>query len=104
MLDGLAVRFTDGYAAGANLTKQALQAYRDQDSTAVEDVRWPGIARRIAPDMLDDETWHDLVTRSAALARERGALDAAAVLRESRGRLQRLCVVPHQVGGSELRR
>ena len=74
MLDGLAIRFTDGYAAGASLIKQALRAYRDQDSTTVEDVRWPGIARRIAPDMLDDETWHDLVTRSAALARERGAL------------------------------
>ena len=74
MLDGLAIRFTDGYAAGASLIKQALRAYRDQDSTTVEDVRWPGIARRIAPEMLDDETWHDLVTRSAELARERGAL------------------------------
>ena len=57
-----------------SLIKQALQAYRDQDSTTVEDVRWPGIARRVAPDLLDDEIWHDLVTRSAALARERGAL------------------------------
>ena len=74
MLDGLALRFTDGYAAGAKVIKQALQAYRDQDSTTVEDVRWPGIARRVAPDLLDDEIWHDLVTRSAALARERGAL------------------------------
>ena len=74
MLDGLAIRFTDGYAASASLIKQALRAYRDQDSTTVEDVRWPGIARRIAPDLLDDEIWHDLVTRSAALARERGAL------------------------------
>ena len=74
MLDGLAIRFTDGYAAGASLIKQALHAYRDQDPTTVEDVRWPGIARRIAPDMLDDDTWHDLVTRSVELARERGAL------------------------------
>ncbi len=74
MLDGLAIRFTDGYAAGASLIKQALQAYRDQDPTTVEDVRWPGFARRIAPDMLDDDTWHDLVTRSVELARERGAL------------------------------
>ena len=74
MLDGLAIRFTDGYAAGASLIKQALLAYRDQDLTTVEDVRWPGIARRIAPDMLDDDTWHDLVTRSVELARERGAL------------------------------
>jgi DNA-binding CsgD family transcriptional regulator len=74
MLDGLAIRFTDGYAAGASLIKQALQAYRDQDPTTVEDVRWPGFARRIAPDMLDDDTWHDVVIRSVELARERGAL------------------------------
>jgi DNA-binding CsgD family transcriptional regulator len=74
MLDGLAVRFTDGYAAGASLTKQALRAYRDQDSATVEDVRWPGIARRIAPDLYADEIWHDIVTRSAQLGRERGAL------------------------------
>ena len=74
MLDGLAIRFTDGYAAGAGVIKQALRAYRDQDSSTVEDVRWPGIARRIAPDLFDDEIWHDIVTRSARLARERGAL------------------------------
>jgi DNA-binding CsgD family transcriptional regulator len=74
MLDGLAIRFTDGYVAGASLIKQALRAYRDQDLTTVEDVRWPGAARRIAPEMLDDETWYDLVTRSVELARQRGAL------------------------------
>jgi DNA-binding CsgD family transcriptional regulator len=74
MLDGLAIRFTDGYAAGASLIKQALRAYRDQDITTVEDVRWPGAARRIATEMLDDETWYDLVTRSVELARQRGAL------------------------------
>ena len=32
MLEGLAIRFTDGYAASAGVIKQALQAYRDQDS------------------------------------------------------------------------
>jgi DNA-binding CsgD family transcriptional regulator len=74
MLAGLAVRLTEGYAAGACRLKRALGAYRNQDSRTVEDVRWPGIARRIAADLLDDEAWHDLVTRGVQLARDRGAL------------------------------
>jgi DNA-binding CsgD family transcriptional regulator len=74
MLEGLAIRYTDGYAASATQIKQALRAYRDQDLATIEDVRWPGIARRIAPDLFDDDVWHDLATRSAILARDRGAL------------------------------
>ena len=71
---GSAIRFTDGYTAGANLIKQALRAYRDHDPTTIDDLRWPGIARRIAPELLDDESWHDVVTSSVQLARSRGAL------------------------------
>jgi DNA-binding CsgD family transcriptional regulator len=74
LLAGLAIRFTDGYAAGASLIRQALQAFRQQDFDAIEDVRWPGIARRVAPDMFDDEAWRDLDVRSVQLARDRGAL------------------------------
>ena len=74
LLAGLAIRFTDGYAASAVALKRALGAARDQDPRIVQDVRWPGIARRIAPDLFDDDAWHDLATRSAQLARDRGAL------------------------------
>ncbi len=74
MLDGLAIRFTDGYAASASLVKQALRAYLEQDITTVDDVRWPGIARRIAPDMLDDQAWYVLAARNVELSRQRGAL------------------------------
>lgn len=73
LLDGLAVRFTDGYAAGAATLKRALGAFRDQDPHE-QDVRWPGFARRVAPDLFDDETWHTLATQSVQLARDRGAL------------------------------
>src|SRR5262249_11994504 len=38
------------------------------------DVRWPGFARRVAPDLFDDEAWHILATRSVQLARDKGAL------------------------------
>jgi DNA-binding CsgD family transcriptional regulator len=95
MLAGLAVRFTEGYAASASLLKRALQAYSDQDPRTVEDVRWPGIARRIAPDLFNDESWHDLATRSVQIARDRGALGVLplalnnlAVLRSFEGDLE----------------
>ena len=74
MLAGLACRFTDGYAASASLLKRAFRAYRDQDIRTVEDVRWPGFARRIAADLFDDESLDDLASRGVQLARDRGAL------------------------------
>jgi DNA-binding CsgD family transcriptional regulator len=74
LLDGLAVRFTDGYAASAAALKQALAAVRDEGDRAGQDVRWPWTARRVAPDLLDDELWHALATRNVEIAREAGAL------------------------------
>jgi len=74
MLAGLGLRFTEGYTAGAVLLKRALRAYRDEDSSTAADVRWPGIARRVAPDLFDVDAWRDLARRSVQLARDRGAL------------------------------
>jgi DNA-binding CsgD family transcriptional regulator len=74
LLDGLAVRFTDGYVASASTLKQALRALRDEDGRPGQDVRWPGVARRVAPDLFEDETWHAFATRGVQIARETGAL------------------------------
>jgi DNA-binding CsgD family transcriptional regulator len=74
LLDGLAIRFTDGYAAGAAVLKRALVAVRDEGGRSGQDVRWPWIARRVAPDLFDDDTWHALATRNVQLARDSGAL------------------------------
>jgi DNA-binding CsgD family transcriptional regulator len=74
LLAGLAVRFTDGYAASADLLKRALRAVREEDGRAEQDVRWPGFARAVALDLFDAETCHAICTRSVELARERGAL------------------------------
>jgi DNA-binding CsgD family transcriptional regulator len=74
LLDGLAVRFTDGYDASADTLKRALVAVRDQDGRGARSARWPWIARRVAPDLFDDDTWHTLATRSVEIARESGAL------------------------------
>jgi DNA-binding CsgD family transcriptional regulator len=76
LLAGLAARFTDGCAASAPLLKRALLALCDEDKRGDQDVRWPGVARRVALDLFDDETWHVFGARSVQRARERGALGA----------------------------
>lgn len=74
LVAALAVRFTDGYVASAELVKGALGALRNEACGASLDVRWPWFARRLALDMFDLETLRVLVNRSVELARERGAL------------------------------
>ena len=74
LLEGLAVRFTDGYAASAPALKRALSEVRDQGRRAGQDVRWPWTARRVAPDLFDDDAWLALGTRNVQVARDAGAL------------------------------
>jgi DNA-binding CsgD family transcriptional regulator len=74
LLDGLAIRFTDGYAASAPALKRALAALRHEGAHGPADARWPWTARRVAPDLFDDDAWHELATRNVQIARQTGAL------------------------------
>ncbi len=74
LLDGLATRFTDGYAAGVPALRRALNAVSEDDGHTEDDIRWLWLACRIAPDLWEDETWHELATRQLRLARDAGAL------------------------------
>jgi DNA-binding CsgD family transcriptional regulator len=74
LLDGLAVRFSDGYAASAPALHRALAAVREEDGRAGHDLGWPWLARRVAPDLFDDETWHTITSRNIQIARDAGAL------------------------------
>jgi DNA-binding CsgD family transcriptional regulator len=74
LLAGLAVRFTDGYAASASTLKRALSAVRDEGGRPGRDLRWPWFARRVAPDLFEDEIWHAYATRNVQMARDAGAL------------------------------
>jgi DNA-binding CsgD family transcriptional regulator len=74
LVDGLALRFTEGYAASVPALKLALTALREEGQRKAVSVRWPRFARRVAPDLFDDETWHYLASRSVQVARETGAL------------------------------
>ena len=74
LLDGLATRFTEGYAAGVLPLRQALQAFCREAGRSEDDLRWLWLACRVAPDLWDDDTWHELVTRELRLAHDAGAL------------------------------
>jgi DNA-binding CsgD family transcriptional regulator len=74
LLDGLATRFTEGYAAGVPPLRRALDAFRDVEGLTPGDLRWLLLACRVAQDLWDDELWEVLATRGLRAARETGAL------------------------------
>ncbi|WP_076474166.1 ATP-binding protein [Micromonospora avicenniae] len=75
LLDGLAVRYTAGFAAGVPKMRQALKAFQDQLANQ-EDLRWMWFASSIATDLCDDDAADALTGRYVRLARETGALAA----------------------------
>jgi DNA-binding CsgD family transcriptional regulator len=75
LLDGLTSRFTDGYAAGVPQLRQALEAVSRDEGHTEEDTHWLWLACRIAPDLWEDEAWHELASRQLQLARDAGALN-----------------------------
>jgi DNA-binding CsgD family transcriptional regulator len=74
LLDGLAVRFTEGYAAGMPLVRRALDAFRSEDIPTEEALRWLWLASRAALLLWDFESLDALSARFVALARDTGAL------------------------------
>jgi DNA-binding CsgD family transcriptional regulator len=74
LLNGLATRFTEGYAAGAPTLQQALSAFRHQTAPQDEENRWRWLACWVAMDLWDDESWDLLSTRHVQLVRDAGAL------------------------------
>ena len=74
LLDGLAVLHTEGDPAGAPMLKQALQAFRDEDLSNDEALRWLWLACVSAIHLWDEESWRLLSDRYVQLARDAGAL------------------------------
>ena len=73
LLDGLGTRFTKGYSEAVPPLRRALGALR-HGSRGGEDSRWLWLACRVATDLWDDESWHELATRQLQSARDAGAL------------------------------
>jgi DNA-binding CsgD family transcriptional regulator len=76
LLQGLAVRFTRGYAAAAPVLKEALSAFRHETLLRPHEARWLWLAGFVASDLWDDETWTLLSSRQLELVRDAGALSA----------------------------
>lgn len=84
LLDGLAMRFTNGYAAGLPLLKRAVLEFRRSDSRPDEDIRWLWLACRVAPELWDDAAWGELADRQDQLAHSTGAMTALPVAASGR--------------------
>jgi DNA-binding CsgD family transcriptional regulator len=75
LLQGLAVRYTEGYTAGAPLLKEALSAFQSE-VLPPEEARWLWFASSVALDMWDDASWTFLSTRQLELVRQTGEVSA----------------------------
>jgi DNA-binding CsgD family transcriptional regulator len=79
LLEGLAVRFTEGYAAAAPTLTRALELFLDLNGGTDDVGRSLWLARSItsgivAVEVWDAESWHALAARWVQLARNTGAL------------------------------
>jgi DNA-binding CsgD family transcriptional regulator len=84
LLDGLALLNTQGNAAGVPILRRALSAFRSEDISAEEGLRWLWLACRAAVDLWDDESWELLSARHVQLARNAGALNVLPIALISR--------------------
>jgi DNA-binding CsgD family transcriptional regulator len=77
LLDGLTSRLADGYQAGLGPLRRALLSFREQGGGGKDGIMrwlWTACPVAMAPDLWDDEAWHELATAAVRLAREAGVL------------------------------
>jgi hypothetical protein len=74
LLDGFAVLITDGHRAAAPILRKALSAFRSDEVSSEESLRWLWLAYTAAGLLWDYESWDALSARFVQLARDAGAL------------------------------
>ncbi|GAA0907168.1 LuxR family transcriptional regulator [Pseudonocardia zijingensis] len=74
LLQGLVVRYTDGYPAGAPLLKRALEVVLDEDPSADIGLRWHWFASITSMDLWEYAAFDALTSRFVETARASGAL------------------------------
>jgi DNA-binding CsgD family transcriptional regulator len=84
LLEGLSLLITDGYKSGTSVLKQALTAFRDDEVSVKERLRWTWLAGSAAGLIWDYETWDVLTARGEKLARDVGALSVLPVALSTR--------------------
>ena len=78
LLEGMAVLYTDGYAASAPLLHRAVQAFGSEDLTLDEAFRGAWVAAVVAVDLWDDVHWDVLSQRHLDAVRAGGSAQPAA--------------------------
>jgi DNA-binding CsgD family transcriptional regulator len=76
LLDGLALLVTEGYPAGMQVIRHAMNAFRSTDLSTEEGLRWLWPACHTAVLVWDYASWDMLSARLVTLARDTGALTA----------------------------
>ena len=79
LLDGLALLLTERYQSGTAALKQAMDAFRSEDASVEELLRWGWAAGSSAGIMWDYDSWDALTARQEQLARDLGALSNLAL-------------------------
>jgi hypothetical protein len=80
LLEGVATRFTHGFAAAYPVLRRALAALQAESGRPEELIaRWlwvscPVVPEPVAIELWDDAVWHELAGRAVRMAREAGAL------------------------------
>jgi DNA-binding CsgD family transcriptional regulator len=74
LLDALAIRFSDGYAAATAPLRRALDAFRNGGDSQPQALSWLWLACIVASDLLDDDCWAALSARHIQITRAGGAL------------------------------
>jgi DNA-binding CsgD family transcriptional regulator len=84
LLQGLAIRHTQGLAASAPLLKRALRAFQRASVLPPEEARWLWFASSLALYLWDDASWSALSTRHLDLVRRTGELSALPLVLSNR--------------------
>jgi DNA-binding CsgD family transcriptional regulator len=74
LLDGYTALFTEGLPSGAPTLRQAVSAFRGDEISREEGLRWRWLAGFAAVLLWDYESWEELSRRQIQLARDAGAL------------------------------
>ncbi|WP_253900496.1 helix-turn-helix transcriptional regulator [Mycobacterium asiaticum] len=80
LLEGIAIRATDGHSASVATLREALTLIRADAERGSDDImRWfwqafPIVQESAAHELWDDEVWHQLASHAVRMAREAGAL------------------------------
>ena len=84
LLDGLALLITEGHLAGAPILRRALSAFRGEEISSEEGLRWLWVACHAAGLLWDYEGWDVLSARQIQLAIDAGALNVLPIALSTR--------------------